>query len=209
MKPLHCQKIFYDMADQEYHTSAIYQARIALYNMFEYARENEVLCSNPCKKSVKSDMGKPSEKKVALTRDIQKIFLQYAEGQNYENQYRFILQTGLRIGELVGLKWEDVDFKSKTIQIRRSMEYRYSAKEGRIGEPNSKSGYRTIPLTEEAVTILKNKKKRIRGFQKFQQNGKNLCSCVEKEHRSRTVHMIQRCLKSVIKQKFQDFRCIS
>ena len=34
----------------------------------------------------------------------------------------------------------------------------------RSREPKSKSGYRTIPLTEEAVTILKNKKKRIRGF---------------------------------------------
>ena len=111
-----------------------------------------------------------------------------------------------QLGELVGLKWEDVDFKSKTIQICRSMEYRYSAKEWRIGELKSKSGYRTIPLTEEAVAILK---KRIRGFQKFQQNGKNLCFCVEKERLSRTVHMIQRCLKSVIKQKFQDFRCIS
>ena len=108
VKPLHCQKIFYDMADQEYRTSTIYQARIALYNMFEYAKENEVLCSNPCKKSVKSDMGKPSEKKVALTRDIQKTFLQYAENQSYENQYRFILQTGLRTGELVGLKSKDL-----------------------------------------------------------------------------------------------------
>lgn len=74
VKPLQCQKIFYDMADQGYRTSTIYQARIAIYNMFEYAKENEVLRSNPCKKSVKSDMGKPSEKKVALTRDIQKIF---------------------------------------------------------------------------------------------------------------------------------------
>ena len=54
----------------------------------KYAKENEVLRSNPCKKSVKSDMGKPSEKKVALTRDIQKTFLQYAENQSYENQYR-------------------------------------------------------------------------------------------------------------------------
>ena len=107
-----------------------------------------------------SDISMPSEKKVALTRDIQKTFLQYAEGQSYENQYRFILQTGLRTGELVGLKWEDVDFKSKTIQIRRSMEYRYSAKEWRIGEPKSKSGYRTIPLTEEAVSILKKQKEK-------------------------------------------------
>ena len=40
-----------------------------------------------------------------------------------------------------------------------SMEYRYSAKEWRIGEPKSKSGYRTIPLTEEAVTVQKTKRK--------------------------------------------------
>ena len=107
-----------------------------------------------------SDISMPSEKKVALTRDIQKTFLQYAENQSYENQYRFILQTGLRTAELVGLKWKDVDFESKTIQIRRSMEYRYSAKEWRIGEPKSKSGYRTIPLTEEAVAILKKQKEK-------------------------------------------------
>ena len=86
--------------------------------------------------------------------------MRYAEGQSYENQYRFILQTGLRTGELVGLKWEDIDFESKTIQIRRSMEYRYSVKEWRIGEPKSKSGYRTIPLTEEAVAILNKQKEK-------------------------------------------------
>ena len=44
--------------------------------------------------------------------------------------------------------------------IRRSIEYRYSAKEWRIGETKSKSGYRTIPLTEEAVAILKKQKEK-------------------------------------------------
>ena len=43
---------------------------------------------------------------------------------------------------------------------KKSMEYRYSAKEWRIGEPKSRSGYRTIPLTEEAVTILKKTKEK-------------------------------------------------
>ena len=61
---------------------------------------------------------------------------------------------------MVGVKCEDVDFISKTIQIRRSMEYRYSVKEWRIGEPKSKSGYRTIPLTEEAVAILNKQKEK-------------------------------------------------
>ena len=155
VKPLHCQKIFSDMADEGYRTTTIYQTRIALFNMLEIAKENDVIRYNPCKKSVKSDMGKPSQKKEALTKDIQKVFLEYASGKSYENQYRFILQTGLRTGELVGLKWEDIDFQNKTLKITRSMEYRYSVGEWRIGEPKSKSGYRTIPLTDEAIGILK------------------------------------------------------
>ena len=162
VKPLHCQKIFYDMADKGYKSSTIYQARIALFNMLEFAKENEVLVNNPCKRSLKSDMGVPTEKKVALTRAFQKKFLEAAVGNSYENQYRFVLQTGLRTGELIGLQWSDIDFERKTMQINRSMEYRYSVKEWRIGEPKSKSGYRTIPLTDEAVTILQNQKEKMK-----------------------------------------------
>ena len=162
IKPIHCQKIFSDMADDGYRTTTIYQTRIALYNMLEFAKENDVIINNPCKKSVKSDMGKPSDKKEALTIETQKKFLEGATGQSYENQYRFILQTGLRTGELVGLKWEDIDFESKTLTIQRSMEFRYKVGEWRVGPPKSKSGYRTIPLTDEAIRILKAQKEKNR-----------------------------------------------
>lgn len=160
VKPIHCQKIFTNMADEGYRTSTRYQTRITLFNMLEFAKENEIILSNPCKKSVKSDMGKPSQKKEALTIDIQKKFLEQAKGRSYENQYRFILQTGLRTGELIGLKWEDVDFTNRVLKIQRSMEYRHSVGEWRIGEPKSKSGYRTIPLTDEAIRILKAQKEK-------------------------------------------------
>ena len=125
VKPIHCQKIFSDMADEGYKTTTIYQTRIALYNMLDFAKENDVIINNPCKKSVKSDMGQPSDKKEALTIDVQRKFLEAARDQSYENQYRFVLQTGLRTGELVGLKWDDIDFKNKTLTISRTMEYRY------------------------------------------------------------------------------------
>lgn len=158
VKPVHCQKIFSNMAEEGYKTTTIYQTRIALYNMLEFAKENDVLINNPCKKSVKSDMGKPSEKKEALTIDVQKKFLEAVVGYSYENQYRFVLQTGLRTGELAGLKWSDIDFKNRTMKIERTMEYRYSVGEWRVGPPKSKSGYRTIPLTDEAIRILENQK---------------------------------------------------
>lgn len=160
VKPIHCQKIFSDMAEQGYKTTTIYQTRITLYNMLEFAKENDVILSNPCKKSVKSDMGKPSEKKVALTIDEQRKFLMAAAGQSYENQYKFMLQTGLRTGELVGLKWDDIDFGKRTVTISRTMEYRYKVGEWRVGPPKSKSGYRTIPLTDEAIRILKDQKEK-------------------------------------------------
>ena len=157
-KPIHCQTIFSKMAEEGYKTTTIYQTRIALYNMLEFARENDVLITNPCKKSVKSDMGKPSDKKEALTIDVQKKFLEAVVGYSYENQYRFVLQTGLRTGELIGLKWSDIDFENRTMKIERSMEYRYKVGEWRVGPPKSKSGYRTIPLTDEAIRILENQR---------------------------------------------------
>lgn len=160
VKPIHCQKIFSDMADEGYKTTTIYQTRITLYNMLDFAKENDVIINNPCKKSVKSDMGQPSDKKEALTIDVQRKFLEAARDQSYENQYRFVLQTGLRTGELVGLKWDDIDFKNKTLTISRTMEYRYKVGEWRIGPPKSESGYRTVPLTDEAIRILKAQKEK-------------------------------------------------
>ena len=136
----------------------MYQTRIALFNMLEFAKENDIILHNPCKRSVRSDMGKPSEEKQALEISEQRKFLEYATGKSYENQYRFVLQTGLRTGELVGLKWSDIDFEKRTLTINRSMEYRHSFKVWRVGEPKSKSGYRTIPLTDEAIRILKDQK---------------------------------------------------
>ena len=160
VKPIHCQKIFSDMADEGYKTTTIYQTRITLYNMLDFAKENDVIINNPCKKSVKSDMGQPSDKKEALIIDVQRKFLEAATDQSYENRYRFVLQTGLRTGELVDLKWDDIDFKNKTLTISRTMEYRYKVGKWRIEPPKSESGYRTVPLTDEAIRILKAQKEK-------------------------------------------------
>ena len=157
---IHCQTIMNHMADAGYRTTTIYQTRITLYNMLEFAYLNDVIPKNPCSRVVKSDIGKNSRKKEALTKTVQKLFCNVIKGNCYEYQYRFLLQTGLRTGELVGLKWADVDWENSTLSITRSMEFRHSVGEWRIGEPKSKSGYRTIPLTEEAMEILRLQKKK-------------------------------------------------
>ena len=66
----------------------------------------------------------------------------------------FILQTGLRYGELTALEWDDIDFETKTMHITKSMTYKNSGG-WEITGTKTKSSVRTIPLTPEAIRILK------------------------------------------------------
>lgn len=153
VKPMHCQNVLNAMKD-DYKGSTIEQARIAMCSMFYYAMINGIIPVSPVNKMVK--LPKKVEKKVRfLTVDEQKKFLAQAEGSAYYYQFLLILQTGLRTGELVGLKWEDLDFENRKIHISRSMEFRYGYQEFKIGEPKSKHGYRTVPMTQIAYDLLK------------------------------------------------------
>lgn len=157
VKPMHCQQVL-NLMQEKYKGSTIEQCRITMASMFYYAYENQIISSSPVIKSVKSP--KPAEKKIRfLTLEEQRKFLEVAKGTSNYYQFLFILNTGLRAGELAGLRWCDVDFKNRTISIHQTLEFRYGYKEFKVGEPKSKSGYRTIPLTDTAYNILKIKKK--------------------------------------------------
>lgn len=157
VKPMHCQQVLNCM-EEKYKGSTMEQCRITMTSMFFYAVENQIIPTNPVTKSVKCP--KKVDKKVRfLTLEEQAKFLKAAVGTSYYYQYALILQTGLRTGELVGLKWEDIDFEKRTINIRRTMEFRYEDREFRTGEPKSKSGYRTIPMTQVAYELLRAKER--------------------------------------------------
>lgn len=129
--------------------------------MLEYAMDNDIIIKNPCNKSVKSNIGEKSEERIVYNVVQQKIFLEYIRNTCFENQYRLILQTGLRFGELSGLKWEDIDFEKREIRIVRSLNFNNKSKEWQISTPKTKNSVRTIPLTNEAILILKKQKKKI------------------------------------------------
>ncbi len=62
--------------------------------------------------------------------------------------FRFLAQTGLRIGEAIELRWRDVDLGARTVQVRRRV-YR-----GKVGPPKSKYGRRRLRLTPELGRAL-------------------------------------------------------
>jgi integrase len=58
--------------------------------------------------------------------------------------------TGLRISELRGLRWDDVDLKGSELHVRQRAD-RY----GEIGKPKSKAGHRTVPLPPMVLNTLR------------------------------------------------------
>lgn len=82
-----------------------------------------------------------------------------------KSQYGVIvlmLEEGLRVGEALALRWEDVLWGRKAIKIRRTL-VRMSTKPGVTyvqNSPKSKTSRRTIPLSENALEVLKKLKER-------------------------------------------------
>lgn len=159
VKPLHCQHILNKMGEA-YANSIVKQCRAVMSMMFGCAVENEIIPKNPVTNSVKCASGRKKKEPRVLTVDEQKIFLETIRGTRMYNQYALVLQTGLRTGEMVGLRWSDVDFDKKMIRICRTMEYRKCTGEWRTGDNKTKSGTRTIPLTQEACSILRSQKEK-------------------------------------------------
>ena len=61
--------------------------------------------------------------------------------------------TGMRRGEVLGLRWEDIDFKKKLIHVERSVTYAHNQPE--ITSTKTASGKRVIPLDERLEALLK------------------------------------------------------
>lgn len=161
VKPMHCQNVLNQMAKEGYCSSTIGLTKITMATLFESAVENQLVCSNPVSKTIKCTGGKGPKHERVLTKEEQRIFLEAVKGKGNYNQYALVLQTGLRAGELAGLKWSDIDFDNKTINVARTVDYRTNGPGWEIRSPKSKAGRRDIPLTAEAVRILENQKRKM------------------------------------------------
>ena len=159
VKPMHCQKILNKMADDGMKSSTISNNKIVLSNLLETAFRNDVIKFNPCHKLSKTPVGKSSEPRECLTRDVQRKFIECIKYHRYRRQFSFVLQTGLRVGELIGLHWEDIDFKKKRLKVQRSMGFSQKLKQWVVQDTKTDAGTRTIPLTNEAISILLEQKK--------------------------------------------------
>ena len=80
-------------------------------------------------------------------------FIKAANETKYGNELALMLYTGLRVGELRGLRWSDIDFAANTMSIRRQLHPK-SQTTKRITAPKYDEE-RTVYLPQPAITALK------------------------------------------------------
>ena len=135
-----------------------------LHPIFETAVRDDYIRKNPTKgvmNEIKSrrDWNKPKRK--ALTEEQQAAFLNYVANsrvyQHWKTVFTVLLGTGCRVGEFIGLRWEDCDFEKETISINHNLIYRQQDNgkcEFHITTPKTEAGERSVPMFDEVKEAL-------------------------------------------------------
>jgi integrase len=90
-----------------------------------------------------------------LSAEEARRLLDVARGHRFETLYVLAIHTGMRRGELLGLKWDDVDLENATVRVRRTLTRIDNGRRLALGPPKNKQSRRTVRLTERAVEALR------------------------------------------------------
>ena len=148
---------------QEFLNERSHLAKNTLHTMFvlfseimDAAVEDQLIPSNPAKsKRINIPSAKKSER-IALTPvQLKTIISDISTKLEDVSERRFIslmLFTGMRRGEVLGLKWEDIDFMNRIIKVQRAVAY--TTNQPIVTSPKTCSGKRIIPLDERLSKLL-------------------------------------------------------
>ena len=122
----------------------------------DLAKEQKLLASNPADACALPRVEHREMK--TLPAEQLTSFLREAKETGVYEMYYIELATGLRRGELLGLKWQDIDMVSGTIRVQRQV----ARIDGEIVEAplKTKNSYRNVSIGPDAIEVLKEQKKK-------------------------------------------------
>ncbi|EPY2302369.1 phage integrase family site-specific recombinase [Clostridium sporogenes] len=123
--------------------------------------EYEIISSLPTKK-LKYNKSKQDTDKRALTLEEEHYLLESFKNNKRHKKYYLIillaLKCGLRLGEILGLTWKDIDEVNKVVIIKEQWKQIEETEYG-YGSLKSKNSYRKVPISEKTLSELKKDKK--------------------------------------------------
>jgi len=150
LAPAHVQYFYQSKLDDGLAPGTVRLMHGILHKALEQAVKWGTVPRNVCK-AVTAPKPKPEEIRP-LDAEQAKRLLEASRGTRLEALYVLAVTAGLRVGELLGLKWEDVDLGSMTLRVRRT---RSQARSGPTFTAPKNGKGRNIKLTLRAAEALK------------------------------------------------------
>jgi integrase len=152
LTPQHLQKLYNQKLEEGCAPQSVKHMHRLLHKAFNDALKWNLISRNVCD-LVDTPRVPKHEMKVFTSEQAQK-FLEVAKGDPLEALYVVALTTGMRQGELLALKWDDIDFSHGKLQVRRTIA-RITDKGFTVSEPKTPKSRRSINLTPMAIESLK------------------------------------------------------
>lgn len=177
-----------------------------LVDMLEKAVDSDLLTKNVAKQINTVITKEVKKERRVLTKEETQIFLTEARNTFYYDLFIVALETGMRVGELTGLQWEDIDFKNKIVHVRHSMTYFSNANGKYVFELHSTKtdkGLRVIPLTKKAVAALKRqhfRKQSVLSKGKEPLEGYENLVFITRNNRPTTQFLISECIDGTLRR---------
>lgn len=154
---LEIRELIKKLDSQGYQYETKNKVKILLVDMFNKAIIDEFVKKNPAKGiSIKRDEDKEIQ---VLSVEDQSAFFDCCKGTFYDNFFNVAISTGMRIGEIASLRWEDIDLEKKLIHVRRTLVYQKYDNDTRktfhFELPKTKTSYRDIPINKQCEIALK------------------------------------------------------
>jgi integrase len=139
------------MAEKGLKDRSIEYVHITLRKSLKAAVVDRLINHNPTDgvKPIKTPTGAAKESKALDPYQVRAL-LDAASGNRFEALYVVAIYTGLRRGELLGLRWTDTDLDAGTLTVRRSLDVNDTFK-----SPKNRAARRTLKLTPRALEALK------------------------------------------------------
>jgi integrase len=160
LNALQVQSLYRDRLDSGLSGSTVQKIHHVLHKALAQAVRWDLIPRNPSD-NVKAPTPTPKEMHPLSATEAQKL-LEATRGDRLEALYVLAIHTGMRQGELLGLRWEDVDLDRKSLRIRRTLTRKGNESGGAygVGKPKTKKSRRTVRLTERAVEALRSHRAR-------------------------------------------------
>lgn len=143
--------------EEHYQARSVKEALSVFRECLDIAIVNKIISVNPCYGVTVHEGNEMAKERRVLNHWEQDTFLEEVKDSFYNEPYRILLVTGMRIGEFSGLQWGDVDFEKKVIHINRSMMTAYM--DGRkimeLTTPKTANSYRSIPFFDDTEELFK------------------------------------------------------